>query len=103
MFCKYFSEIDENNASKDFFRIKVADTGIGISSRMQPLIFKLSGVQDNTREDLSLASGFSLYLAQRMAKELGSEITFESKARDALDDKKLESGDYKRQNIGSTF
>ena len=41
MFCKYFSEIDENNASKDFFRIKVADTGIGISSRMQPLIFKL--------------------------------------------------------------
>ncbi len=64
---------------KDFYRIIVADTGIGIPSEQQSQLFEKFFRASNARKTDIEGTGLGLFIAKAIVKEHGGEISFTSK------------------------
>ena len=67
--------IDEYTAS---FKIKITDTGIGMSKEQQRSIFEAFGQADKSVTRLYGGSGLGLVICQRLANEMKGDIGFDS-------------------------
>ena len=67
--------IDEYTAS---FKIKITDTGIGMSKEQQKSIFEAFGQADKSVTRLYGGSGLGLVICQRLANEMKGDIGFDS-------------------------
>jgi signal transduction histidine kinase len=70
--------IEEKTAKGDFVRIRISDTGLGISAEDQKKLFKrFSRVRTRETADIS-GTGLGLWITQRIVSKMGGSITVES-------------------------
>lgn len=65
-------------AEKDFVRVSVSDTGVGIPKSQQRHIFQKFFRSDNVMKNQTVGTGLGLFIAKAIIEQSGGKIWFES-------------------------
>lgn len=70
--------LNNDTSSGKFVQIRISDTGLGISSENQQLLFKkFQRIHTKETDDIS-GTGLGLWISQEIVREMGGKITVES-------------------------